>query len=159
MSMPSIRGFTERPRNDTLADLWTKPAGEYPAALWPADALQTVTTQPTGWLTIEQLTSNADIREGRGCVLVAPDHAPDALEDTQWVGRYLGSIEVWANGGFDTGLFKSENDVDLEFFVQARLPTGAGLPVVEVAYPFLWYWDAHPVNNELGVSEQRGSKV
>lgn len=123
------------------------PEGEFPSELWPVDALRTATTQPAGWLTVEQLTTTDQTRDGRGCILVAPDRAAATLQHTHWAGRDLGDVEIWSDGTFEPGLTKVEDEVELEFFVQVRQPTGAALPVIEIAYPFLWYWDAYPANN------------
>lgn len=72
VSMPSIPGFTTPPARNTLADQWKKPNVEFPAGLWPIDFLQSVTTQPNEWLTIEQFTQDEGGTDGRGCVLVTP---------------------------------------------------------------------------------------
>lgn len=35
----------------------------------------------------------------------------------------------------------------VEFFVHVRRPSGATMPVVEIGHPFLWYWDAFPIDD------------
>ncbi|WP_433661373.1 hypothetical protein ACQPW1_21665 [Nocardia sp. CA-128927] len=162
VSMPSIPGYTTPPLNNTLADLWPKPVAEFPAELWPNDALRTITIQPSGWLTIEELTVSGDIRDGRRCVLIVPAHAEPALDDTGWVGRGLGQFEVWSDGsgteGFGSGLAETRKGVDMEFFAQVRQPQGAPTPLVEIAQPFLWYWDAYPTATSWEYADQAGRK-
>ncbi|MEV6135178.1 hypothetical protein AB0L63_03745 [Nocardia sp. NPDC051990] len=158
MSMPSIPGFTTPPVRNTLADLWTKPGGEFPAELWPIDALRTLTTQPSEWLTIEQLTASEDLRDGRSCVLVVPDQAVRTLNGTGWVGDELGSFWVQHDGRFELGLAMIEAEAELEFFVQVRQPLGAATPTVDVALSFLWYWDAYPISGGWEYLDQAGRK-
>jgi hypothetical protein len=50
MSMPSISGYMDKPTQDTLADLWQRPVGNYPSELWLEDDLRTVTANPAGWV-------------------------------------------------------------------------------------------------------------
>jgi hypothetical protein len=45
-SMPSIPGYLEPSRRGTLADLWARPAGDYPDELWLVDDLRSVTDSP-----------------------------------------------------------------------------------------------------------------
>ena len=56
-----------------------------------------------------------------------------------------GSGEGQEGSGFDSGLDTVERGARLEFFVQARIPSGATIPTVDVSHPFLWYWDAFAV--------------
>ena len=146
MSMPSIPGYLEPPKRDTLADLWLKPAGDYPDELWLVDDLHTVTNSPSGWLIVEEHFFTEAKHGGRGCVLVDAAQPTAALKATMWIGRGLGNIWIWDDERFDNGLETIERDVAVEFFVHARKPSGASLPVIEISHPFLWYWDAFPIN-------------
>jgi hypothetical protein len=142
--MPSIPGYTDRPKRETLADLWQRPAGDYPSELWLEDDLRTVTANPTGWLVVEEHFSTDAKHGGRGCVLIDSEQAAAALESTTWLGRDLGKFGVWDSGHIDIGLAMTDRGIDVEFFVHARQPAGATTPVIEISHPFLWYWDAVP---------------
>lgn len=147
MSMPSIPGYTGKPKGDTLADLWQRPEGDYPGELWLEADLKTVTPNPTGWLVVEEHFFNEDKHGGRGCVLVNSEQVATALESSTWLGRDLGRFSEWDSGKVDTGLAVTERGVYFEFFVHARQPVGATTPVVEISQPFLWFWDAVPTGS------------
>lgn len=118
------------------------PAGDFPEELWPVDNLRAVSDKPSEWVTIEEHFFNEAKHGGSGCVLVNAEQSELALRDTTWIGRDLGEVGIWRDGTFENGLVASEGEVTVEFFVHARRPSGASLPVVEISYPFLWYWDA-----------------
>ncbi|MGW6332205.1 hypothetical protein [Nocardia rhamnosiphila] len=159
MSMPSIPGFTAPSVRSTLADKWTTPDSEFPSELWPLDALRSVSTQPSGWLTIEQLGDTGDDgTDGRGCVLAAPSRSAQTLEGTNWIGLYLGEFTVLHNAGSEPGLTVNENGAELDFFVQVRRPQGATSPTVDIALPFLWYWDAYPISGGWEYLDQSGRR-
>lgn len=148
MSIPEIPGFIGGRAHVTLGDVWPRPDGPYPDELWPLDVLHSITPDPTDWLVVSEHYFTNDRHGGRGCVLVHPDDVEAAIASTSWSGRDLGDALVWTSAddtGFDPGLETTESDARLEFFVQARTPVGAAVPVVDVSLPFLWYWDAFPV--------------
>lgn len=145
--MPSIPGYLEPPRRGTLADLWPRPAGGYPDELWLADDLRSVAESPSGWLVVEEHFFTDAKHGGRGCVLVHVQQSATALGETTWIGRDLGNVGVWGDDRFDNGLETTDHDVRVEFFAHTRRPSGASLPVVEISYPFLWYWDAFPIKS------------
>jgi hypothetical protein len=146
MSRPSIPGYLEPPVRGTLADLWPRPTGDFPDELWPIDNLRVTSNSPTGWLTVEEHFFAEAKHGGTGCVLVKPEQSAAALKDTVWIGQDLGRVSIWNDDRFENGLQASDGDVAVEFFVQVRRPSGAALPVVEISYPFFWYWDAFPTN-------------
>ncbi|MGH3871310.1 MAG: hypothetical protein ACRDSR_07310 [Pseudonocardiaceae bacterium] len=146
MSTPSIPGYIERPKRDTLADLWQRPIGDYPSELWLEGDLRTITANPTGWLVIEEHFFTDAKHGGRGCVLINSEQAAAALEKTTWLGRDLGKFGVWDSGQIDNGLAATDHGVDVEFFAHVRKPAGAAALVVEICHPFLWYWDAVPTS-------------
>ena len=80
-------------------------------------------------------------------MLVDPAHTNHAIDTTSWIGQDVGSVSVWDNGEFESGLYASERGVDVEFFVQVREPSGATRPILEISHPFLWYWDAYPTDD------------
>jgi len=147
VSAPSIPGFTESPASDTLAALWTRPTEPFPESLWPADRLQRITRNPTGWLRVVEHFFTEEMHGGLGCVLVPRGSATKALADTSWVGSDLGQVGIWGDGRFDDGLHGADGGFQVEFFAHVRRPSGASLPVVELSLPFLWYFDAFPTGD------------
>jgi hypothetical protein len=145
--MPSIPGYIGPSTGSTLADLWQTPAGNFPIELWPIDDLRRVSSSPTGWLVVEEHYFTAEKHGGTGCVLIKPEQATVALNDTTWVGQDLGNVSIWSDDKFENGLNGVDHDVEIEFFAQARRPSGATLPVIEISHPFLWYWDAFPTSS------------
>jgi hypothetical protein len=148
VSVPSIPGYTQPPSRDTLAELWTKPVGDFPSELWPVADLRSVCRDPSGWLAIEEHYFREDKHGGRGCVLVRPEHADDALLGTSWIGTDLGKVWIKGDGAIDNhGLSETESGIEVEFFIEVSEPVGATMPVVHVSQPYLWYWDAFPVKD------------
>lgn len=158
MSIPSIPGFLESTSDTSLADLWSRPEGNFPSSLWPQESLVTISPDPSGWLEIESHTFTSAKHGGRSCILVTPSNAADALSGTSWIGRDLGNVGVWDDDGFEDGLAREKNGAKVEFFVQVRKPSGATLPIVEVSLPFLWYWDAFPVSNGWAYLNRAGKE-
>lgn len=158
MSIPSIPGFLESTSDTSLADLWSRPEGNFPSSLWPQESLATISPDPSGWLEIESHTFTSAKHGGRSCIVVTPSKAADALSGTSWIGRDLGNVGVWDDDGFEDGLAREENGAKVEFFVQVRKPSGATLPIVEVSLPFLWYWDAFPVSNGWAYLNRAGKE-
>lgn len=155
-----IPGYIEGPAGIRLLGLWPRPDGDFPDELWPMDVLESVTPDPTAWLTVCEHFFTEDSHGGRGCVLVAPEHGRDALAGTSWIGRDLGGFSVWHNfegeRGSDTGLQATERDLALEFFVQVRRPMGSSDPMVDISQPFLWYWDAYRVDHGWAYVNEAG---
>ncbi len=160
VSIPVIPGYIDGPTPPRLVDVWQRPAGDYPDDLWPTDVLAAVTPEPTGWLTVCEHYFTDDRHGGRGCVLVAPDDAGRAIDDTGWVGHGLGTFSVWYNlegdHGFDSGLQVTDADARLEFFIQVRRPVGSSDPTLDISQPFLWYFDAYPVDNGWAYVNEAG---
>ncbi|MEU6646763.1 hypothetical protein ABZ863_30060 [Saccharomonospora sp. NPDC046836] len=148
MSIPSIPGYTQPPSRNTLADLWSKPAGDFPTELWPDADLRSISRDPSGWIVVEEHYFEEARHGGRGCVLVRPKDEEEALRSTSWIGHDLGKVWVKDGGGVDNnGLVATERRVEVEFFVSCSEPVGAAEPVIHVSHPYLWYWDAFPVKN------------
>lgn len=160
MSIPVIPGYIDGPTPTRLLDLWQRPVGEYPDELWPTTVLGAVTPDPTGWLTVCEHYTTPTGHGGQGCVLVVPDDGAAALTDTGWLGHDLGNFSVWYNfegeHGFDSGLQATERDARIEFFVHVRRPVGSSDPVVEISQPFLWYFDAYPVEGGWAYLNEAG---
>jgi hypothetical protein len=156
MSVPSIPGYLERHAQSTLADLWPRPVGAFPDELWPVDYLRIVSNNLSGWLTIGEHFFTDAKHGGTGCVLVHPEDSVAALQETSWIGRDLGAASVWGDGRFGNGLEAMDGDIRVEFFGQARRPSGASLPIIEVSQPFLWYWDAFPTSAGWGYVNRAG---
>ena len=147
MSVPRIPGYIDQPEPNNLADLWSKPGASFPEELWPTAALAQIVRDPVAWLTVEEHFHVDEIHGGRGCVVVPTGEAGAALKSTGWIGRDLGNVGIWGDGTFDDGLTQADDERHVEFLVQARQPSGAVLPVIDVTLPFIWYWDAFPVAN------------
>jgi hypothetical protein len=78
-----------------------------------------------GWLTVEEHFASEERRGGRGCVLIEPAAADDALNKFRWIGRELGEVSIFDKRGFEDGLTTTNAGVVSEFFVQVRNPSGA----------------------------------
>lgn len=144
MSVPIVPGFMGPRGANTLDTLWSRPAG-VPDPLWPTAALRRVTPAPTDWLTVASNYFNDDEHGGVNTVLVQPDDVPQALAGTSWLGHHLGDVGIWDDGTFEDGLTEVGGAVTVEFLIQGRRAAGATVPAIEVAHPFIWYWDAFPV--------------
>lgn len=127
--------------------MWQRPEGDYPSGLWLETDLGTVMPNPAGWLVVEEYFFKDSKHGGRGCVLVDREQAATALESSTWLGRDVGKFAEWDSGKVDNGLTVTERGVGFEFFVHARQPVGATVPVVEISQPFLWFWDAVPTGS------------
>jgi hypothetical protein len=146
MSVPQIPGYTVPPSRRTLASEWARPEGDFPDTLWPTPVLEAITPDPTGWLTVVEHFFEDDWYGGFGCVLVGSDDVDAALEHDTWLGGDLGEFGVYSDGRFDDGLGGTDRGVKVGFFCQVRRHHGLRLPTVDVALPFLWYWDAIPTD-------------
>lgn len=161
MSTPIVPGYIEPTGPESLLDLWPAPSGGYPDELWPTEILRSVVPEPTGWLTVCEHYFTPEEHGGRGCVLTAPGDVPTVLRaGPGWVGRGLGTFSVWegpsGQTGFDTGLTDVEHDAELQFFVQVKRPEGSPDPVLDIWQPFLWYFDAYPVNDGWAYVNEAG---
>lgn len=158
MSIPSIPGYLQPPAGNFLSNLWDRPDGKFPDSLWPQQLMSTISPEPSGWLAIEDYSYAPEVHGGRSCILVSTKDETKALKGTSWVGNSLGDVGIWDDNSFEDGLTSSEDEVNLEFFVHVRKPSGAALPVVEVSLPFLWYWDAFPVTNGWNYLNRAGKE-
>jgi len=145
MSVPMIPGYTGPDPTERLADLWPEPAG-VPTGLWPAEELRRAERTPVGWVTVVEHYYDDTNHGGSGCVLVPDDADVEAvLQNTSWLGRDLGTVAIWNGEHFADGLKDEDRSTPVEFFAQARTAMGARLPAIEIAFPFLWYFDAFVV--------------
>jgi hypothetical protein len=149
VSVPQIPGYTATGDETNLFSLWKQPAGAYPEALWPRRRLIDIESNPSGWVTVEEHFFAPHEHGGRGCVLVDFGRHDGALRDTSWLGHDLGKFSVWdsprGDSGFENGLASDQDHVHTEFFIQVRRATGTSPPQIELALPFLWFWDAFEV--------------
>jgi hypothetical protein len=143
MSRPVIPGYLEQPSEGCLSNLWTHPAG-IPAPLWPVETMETVCASPTDWVTVAEHHVTETERSGTRCVLVQAADTASVLAGTDWIGSRLGKVGVLDDDTFEDGLADTDRGLAVEFFAQVRQPSGATVPVPEISYPFLWYWDAFP---------------
>ena len=146
VSMPQIPGYLGAHAPRVLGALWARPDGSWPLGLWPEARLRTIDPFPDGWLVVEEYAFGDAAHGGTGCVLVPSEAVAEALAETSWIGRHLGNVGVLGSGEFENGLVQDEGP-RAEFFVQARRPSGSKTPHVEIAYPFLWFWDAFEAPN------------
>ena len=146
MSTPRIPGFSTDDRPESLAELWERPSGEYPAELWPEDMLREIIVAPTEWIRIEEHYFEDYRHGGRGAVLVGAADAPQALSGESWIGRGLGATGSGTDRDgcprFDDGLTVRDRGIEVKFLVRVRDQHGLRDRVVEVSHSFLWYWDA-----------------
>lgn len=118
-----------------MAEIWARPEGTFPDALWPVDVLHAAERNPTSRLTVSEDYFTDDRHGGIGCVLVRPEDVDQALAGTSWVGHDVGTVSVWDGGGFDDGQRVEDRGLHVEFFAQGRRPAGAKAPVVEISQP------------------------
>ncbi|MDQ1745903.1 MAG: hypothetical protein QOD07_166 [Frankiaceae bacterium] len=147
VTIPTVPGYIEPPRGDTLDGAWTQPPG-VPEALWPRPVLRAIQRYPIEWITLEEHASSDAGSRGFHTVMVMPGDVEVALLGWEWVGRGVGDVGLWDDGRFENGLVVEDprhGGVKTEFLLQVRTPMGAPLPAVEVAQPFIWYYDAFPV--------------
>lgn len=160
MSIPEIPGYIEGPKPERLSELWARPEGDFPDELWPVEILESVLSEPTGWLTVCEHFFTDEAHGGRGCVLIASEHRRRAIAGTDWIGRGLGGFSTWYdfedNHGYEAGLAATERNINLEFFVQVRQAIGSSEPIVELSNPFLWCWDAFPVRDGWAYVNEAG---
>lgn len=142
MSIPNIPGHLGHRDELSLDDVWRKSADGFPVELWPSRILKQISRNPTSWITVEENFFTPEEHGGAGCVLVRTDQLAAALSDTTWIGRELGDFGVWSSDEVQDGLVDTSDEVQVEFFVQGRRPSGSSEPHIDVALPFLWYWDA-----------------
>lgn len=143
MTLPRIPGYTEEGPDNSLEALWQRPPGDYPDSFWPSPLLREILPTPVDWLTIEQHTRDGEQSIGRRCVLGPANTSVEDLRGTGWIGRDLGEAGI-VNGVLDPGLISQHDSVPFEFFAQVRTPAGAPTPLLDLALPFLWCWDAFP---------------
>jgi hypothetical protein len=145
-----IPGYHEPPKTGSLFDLWPQPAGDLPDELWPGAVLKTIVPSPGAWLTVASHEYNEAQHGGVHSLLIDPESATQAIDDTSWIGRYIGETVILDDDRMENGLETTENGVRVEFFAQSSQPQGASSAFVDIHHPFLWYWDAFP--NESGWS-------
>ena len=145
MSIPRVPGYSDDIPT-SLADSWVRPPGDYPEELWPQHILRQIVQDPTDWISVDEYHDVDGQTCGRSAVLVKPEDVDTALETQSWIGKSLGSSNMWMDGldpnGFEDGLSCKERGIRIEFLAQARHQHSLRSRVFEVALPFLWYWDA-----------------
>jgi len=145
--MPRIPGYELTDVAPSLAVAWPRPEGEYPEELWPIALLRRITSEPTGWLIIEEHFHRDDMYGSTHCVLADPGARERVLEGRGWSGRHsIGEIELWSDGRFSDGLTAGDDPArpDLFFFAAVREHHRLVDPTFEITPTFLWYWDAFP---------------
>ena len=129
-----------------FASIWRPPDGDYPKELWPEPCLQEIEPNPIGWLTVVEHYFDDEKHGGKAAVLIDESEVMSALSAGSWIGQDLGRSGIWTGSGgsrwFDDGLSSEDRGVRVEFFGQVREQHDLRNPVVEISYPFLWYWEA-----------------
>ena len=163
MHIPSIPGYEVDDGPPTLGQLWQRPAGDYPAGLWPEGELLRICPDPTGWLTIEEhFHRSDDMYGGTHSILIDRGFREHVLQSgTHWSGRSdIGNVEVWSDGTFSDGLTAGRNGDDaLMFFSAVREHHQFVLPTFEITPTFLWYWDAFPSEGGWSYLDAAGRSV
>lgn len=159
MTFPSIPGITSR--DQSVADFFDPPAGEWPQELWPKAALSRFSPFPDGWLTIlESADGPNGERTGCSSVLIVPDHLEAALDSVSWDGSGLGNPGFWESAEerrFTDGLEEEEfRGVSARFFAHMRFHHGLQPPSFEMALPFLWFFDAIPKGEDWFTLDRDG---
>lgn len=141
MTLPKLDGYTKT--SQTLGTEWVIPPDLASHGLWPAKALGEITRYPTGWLTIEQhtVTSGHD-SDGVSTVIVSPPAVAQALKKYDWSDRSIGNFGIVDEAKVELGLKQKLGTGHIEFFCAVQPNHGVRAPTVEIAYPFLWFWDA-----------------
>ena len=149
MSFPRIPGYFGSPEARSLALLWPKPVGNYPAEFWPAARLRRITHEPTGWITVEEEQPPSESGHGGAhSILATPDAVPGLLESTGWTDALdIGDVSIW-DDGYSDGLTHTPDrgPGGLAFFSRVKSNHGLHLPTLYLTHPFLWYWDAFPTD-------------
>lgn len=160
MSIPSIPGYTARPRS--IGDYFAPPDGDWPRELWPNRVLAQLSPFPDGWLTVLESYDDEGERRGVSSVLVRSDDLDAVLDSVGWSGSSLGSAGFWTRGDerhFHDGLSDEElGRVRTMFFAQMRSHHGLRGPSLEVHHPFAWYFDAVPRGDRWTRLDEAGAE-
>lgn len=119
----------------------------------PGKSVHETGRNPTGWLTIGEHVpySETKLHGGFSSILLDQDISRSAGIGTGWMGRDLGEFQIIGSSPSleaRSGLSEEVENGTAEFFCQGRKPAGADEYLIEVALPFLWFWDAFLVGNE-----------
>jgi hypothetical protein len=147
LTLPQIPGYLDDSDATTLLAVWPKPSAPFPESLWPAAHIRKIVREPQGWITVsEHFYTDAECG-GTGCVLADATLQHRPFDDTDWLGRELGTVEHCSDGRVTDGLQADPSEPPCEFFVKARRPAGSNVPIIDISLPFLWFWDAYPIEN------------
>jgi hypothetical protein len=150
--IPGVFGVDD----ESVAKLWPSPPS-VPESLWPENSLRTFKRNPIDWVSVLRFD-----RFDRGdfnahAVLIAQDAVARvlALDDLSWIGRGLGGAGYW-DGEFSDGLAVAEGDLEFEFLCERRTHHDRMPPTIEIAHPYLWYWDAFRVGDDWVYLDEAG---
>lgn len=134
--------FPGTPRRASVLDEWTEPLDFEHVELRPSSALASIEQYPTSWLVVEQYVHRNHDSDGVSTVLITPSARAAAFEERSWSGTDLGDFGLVNGEQVELGLTAEMGDGQAEFFCQVQKNHGVRPPTVEIAYPFLWFWDA-----------------
>ncbi|MGO4785508.1 hypothetical protein [Cryobacterium sp. W22_MBD10_FK3] len=133
--------FPGTPSRPSVLDEWAEPHDFEHAELRPS-VMASIEQYPTSWLVVEQYVHRNHDSDGVSTVLITSSARAGAFEEPSWSGTDLGEFGLVNNEEVVLGLTTDLGDGHAEFFCQLQKNHGMRPPTVEIAYPFLWFWDA-----------------
>lgn len=133
--------FPGTPSRPSDLDEWAEPLDFEHAELRPL-VMASIEQYPTSWLVVEQYVHRNHDSDGVSTVLITSSARAAAFEERSWSGTYLGEFGLENGDQVELGLTAEMGDGQAEFFCQVQKNHGVRPPTVEIAYPFLWFWDA-----------------
>jgi len=145
MSLPNINGFTSR--EPSLATEWEE-LGQFEfTELVPIQTLTEILRHPTQWITVDRQTKGRD-SGGVSTMIISKDAQSAALGSAEWSNRTIGEFSVLDDKENRLGLSEPLGGGIAEFFCRVQEQHGPRPPAVEIAHPFIWYWNAIRSGND-----------
>lgn len=102
--------------------------------------MRAITPNPTGWVTIVELTPGP-APHVRRCALIPVSDVDVQLARAHSVAGEVGTVDIFDRRGFWDGMTDLD-DGRAEFFCQVRWSETVSEATVDWSLPFLWYWHA-----------------
>lgn len=133
--------FPGTPRRASVLDEWSEPLDFEHAELRPS-AMASIEQYPTSWIVVEQYVHQNHDSYGVSTILITSPARAVAFEERSWSGADLGKFGLVNGNQVELELTTEMGDGQAEFFCQVQKNHGVRPPMVEIAFPFLWFWDA-----------------